>query len=156
MNWNHLIDPLLEKPLYVVDWLPAQVPPGDEGAFSQVESFWLEGREYRRLYRKFFRILLKLNCYYDLKVSFGKKNLVNPSPEKLAGWIRRCTGKEKDYMNIFLDQDQTMIILNGDDLCLGVYGPGERLRELLSQLARGEGLFFWQTQYPPNPIPQES
>ncbi len=35
-----------------------------------------------------------------------------------------------------------MIILNGDDLYMGVYSPSEFLKSLISELAQSEGLFF--------------
>ena len=145
MEWTTQMDRTMEGPIYVIDPLPAPAPAG-RGRFSPVEDYWRGTKEYRRLYRKFFRLLLKVNCYYDFKVSFGEKWAANPSPEKLAGWVKDCTRGQKDYLNIFLDSDQSMILLNGDALSLAVYSPGKKLRRLLEQLAQSEGLFFWRVE----------
>ncbi len=60
--------------------------------------------------------------------------------------MEKCTGSQKDYLNILIDQERAMVILNGDNLYLSVYDPDLRLRQLLQDLAACEGLFFWQPQ----------
>ena len=100
----------------------------------------------RRLYRKFLRILLKLNCCCDFTVSHGLDWEENPSPKRLEQLVEKCTGSQKDYLNILIDQERAMVILNGDNLYLSVYDPDLRLRQLLQDLAACEGLFFWQPQ----------
>lgn len=85
-------------------------------------------REYRRLYRKFLRILLKLNCCCDFTVSHGLDWEENPSPKRLEQLVEKCTGSQKDYLNILIDQERAMVILNGDNLYLSVYDPDLRLQ----------------------------
>ena len=70
----------------------------------------------------------------------------NPSPKRLERLVEKCTGSQKDYLNILIDQERAMVILNGDNLYLSVYDPDLRLRQLLQDLAACEGLFFWQPQ----------
>ena len=58
------IELLLEKPFWVVDPLPYQVPAEGEGQFFAVEKFFLESPMRCLLLQKHARILLKINCYY--------------------------------------------------------------------------------------------
>ena len=39
-----------------------------------------------------------------------------------------------------------MVIVNGDDLYLSLYGPSEELLELVRALAGAAGLFLWKTR----------
>ena len=32
--------------------------------------------------------------------------------------MEKCTGSQKDYLNILIDQERAMVILNGDNLYL--------------------------------------
>ena len=72
------IDVLLEKPFWVVDPLPCQVPTQGEGQFFAVEAFFLESSMRKLLLQKHTRILLKINCYYDIWVA----------KDENEGWIR--------------------------------------------------------------------
>ena len=58
---------LLEKPYWVVDILPKQVPKDSAGQYFKVEQYFLKRRP--ALCEKFVRVLLKLNCYLDVEVS---------------------------------------------------------------------------------------
>ena len=58
---------LLEKPYWVVDILPKQVPKDSAGQYFKVEQYFLKRRP--ALCEKFVSVLLKLNCYLDMEVS---------------------------------------------------------------------------------------
>ena len=73
---------LLEKPYWVVDILPKQVPKDSAGQYFKVEQYFLQRRP--ELCEKFVRVLLKLNCYLDMEVSEdGESWMLNPAPEAL-------------------------------------------------------------------------
>ena len=149
MDYFAELDRLIECPVYVIDYLPGPVPASRGRHYWKVEKWFPSRREYKRLYRKFLRLLLKLSCYCEFTVSYGPKWEENPSPKRLERLVEKCTGSRKDYLNILIDQGRAMVILNGDDLYLSVYDPDLRLRQLLGQLAASEGLFLWKPQ--PNP-----
>ncbi len=139
------IDELLEKPCYLIDIFPRTVPGSRDGRYFKVEEYLQKNRGVWN--EKFCTLLLKLYCYYDLWVSAGEELAENPEPEVLAGWIRHCFDggwKERDYINIILPKCSAMVILNGDDLYLRLYGPDEQLLDLVSQLAGAEGLFVYK------------
>ena len=144
MNMEQRGEALMNKPLYVVDFLPEQVPEHSRGQFFAVEEYFLDEEEDRRLFRRFLRILLKLNCYYDFTVDRDGVERKNPSPKKLKKWVRACREGEQEYLRVFLNDGETMLSLHTGELCMGVFNPDEHLRALLEQLAGAEGLFFWQ------------
>ena len=70
----------------------------------------------------------------------------NPPPETLTAWVMECTQGEKDYMNILLEGGESMVIVNGDDLYLSLYGPSPELLALMGQLSGAAGLFLWKVR----------
>ena len=67
MKGTEFIESLLEKPYWLIDVLPKQVPAGSAGQYFKAERYllsWLDEISW-----KFARILIRLNCYYDLQVS---------------------------------------------------------------------------------------
>ncbi len=134
-----MTDAYFDRPCWVVDLLPEQVPAASPGQFFAVERYFLsEGRAGLR--RRFAALLLKLNCDHDFQVcapdgtDFGP----NPPPERLAalvteGWTDLC---------VELPGEDALITVGRDDLYLSVYGPSEPLRRRIGLLAGAEGLFL--------------
>lgn len=145
MDISARIDELIAKPLWLIDILPRTVPPGDGGRYLAVEAYLQRHR--RRINRRFAALLLKLNCYCDFIVSHSDGCVEYPSPERLLRLIERCFEGEprrRDYINIMLPRADAMIILNGDDLYMMLYNPDDELKQLVGELARSEGLFFYE------------
>ena len=77
---------LLEGPYWIVDILPEQVDADAAGQYFAVERYFLERSRIVPLRRKYAGILLRLNCYYDMAVSFDSCATweTNPDPEAFA------------------------------------------------------------------------
>lgn len=137
-----LIEELLEKPCWVIDFLPEQVPENSAGRFFAVEQFYLQEPRRRKLRRQFVNILLKLYCYRDIRVCEPEEEewKPNPAPAQLFQWIDE---NKKDLL-ILLPEDHTLITLNRNEISMTVYNPPERILKLLDRLATAEGLFLWQ------------
>lgn len=133
-----MMEELLSKPYWVIDFLPRQVPAKGGGQFFAVEKYYLRSP----LRRGFAEILLKLNCYYDIEVCEPEteKWQKNPPPEALFSWI---ADNEKDLCVLF-PAENALITANRDDLYMTVYAPSEELLQLLRSLAAASGLFLWQ------------
>ena len=133
-----MMEELLNKPYWVIDFLPRQVPAKGGGQFFAVEEYYLRSP----MRRGFAEILLKLNCYYDFEVCEPEteKWQKNPPPEALFSWI---ADNEKDLC-VLLPAENALITANRDDLYMTVYGPSEELLQLLRSLAAASGLFLWQ------------
>ena len=147
-----IIEDLLEKPCWVVDFLPSRVPADNAGQFFAVEQWFLTEPRSLELRRRFASMLLKLNCYYNFWVCRGDEGAKkNPSPKKLSAWIMRnnCS------INILLETPATpeapsggfaLIAVPNDDTHLSVYNPTPLLLEQLRQLAGASGFFVWQSE----------
>ncbi len=71
---------MLQKPYWIIDILPEQVPKESKGQFFEIERFFLESSRLTSIKQKYVNVLLKLNCYYQLSIN-GE---VNPSPEQIV------------------------------------------------------------------------
>ncbi len=137
-----MIDIFFEKEHWVVDFLPKQVPENAGGRFFSVEDYYLEPSRYVVLRERFSDILLKLYCYYDLRLFIGDdtEGLVNPDPERLADLVK----SNQDNLCIIVGTSDALITLSRDDTCMTVYAPAEELLELIRALAGAVGLFVWK------------
>ena len=91
------------------------------------------------LLQKHARILLKINCYYDIWVAEGENErwIRNPDPAS----VYRLATEERRFLNILLGED-VLIVLSDFDMT--VYNPDSRILDLIKTLAGSEGLFVWQ------------
>ena len=137
-----MLDIFFEKEFWVVDFLPKQVPENAGGRFFSVEDYYLEPSRYVVLRERFSDILLKLYCYYDLRLFIGDdtEGLVNPEPEMLASHIMDNQGN----LCILIGASEALVTLGRDDTNLTVYAPSEDLLELIRMLAGAVGLFVWK------------
>ena len=151
----------LEKPYWVIDILPKQVPANGQGQYFKIEEFFLKEPQYSVIRKKFCSLLLKLNCYYDIAVLNAHDEWIgNPSPESVEEWmlsgeavyVMLKSGEGGDaYAPSDADEDacgpeEAMIVFSGDDHYLTLYNPNENLLELVSSLANAEGLFVWKPE----------
>ena len=134
------IDDYLEKPYWLSDILPKQVPANSRGQYFKIERYWLEQPQFSRICRKFASLLMKLNCYYGIAVADASGAVpVCLQPESLE---KMLTGGDAVYM--VMDSENAMIGFNGDDHYMTLYNPSKELLELVSLLANSEGLFVWK------------
>ena len=136
-----MIETLLNKPYWVIDILPEQVPENSAGQYFAIEQYYLQ-TGITDIHRRFTDVLLKLNCYFDFLVCFPKQEqqIRNPEPEKLVSWINT----ELKDLCILLIKEDVLITLNQDDTYMTVYNPSDVLTNRIRSLAMSHGLFFWQ------------
>ena len=136
---------LLEKPYWVVDILPKQVPKDSAGQYFKVEQYFLKRRP--ALCEKFVRVLLKLNCYLDMEVSEdGESWTLNPAPEALEQEIGACMddGPANAMLYVFMKSESTLMVIDRDCTYMTLYNPSETLLELVRELVVPEGLYVWK------------
>ncbi len=133
------IEELLEKPYWVIDILPKQVPAESPGRFFAVERFLLAHPQVEELKARKLSVLLKLYCYYDLRIStdYGETWVGNPDPEELS----RAAGSE---LYLLLPDEDALITADPGDIYMTLYNASDDLLALVHQLAASEGLFVWQ------------
>ena len=139
-----MIDDFFDKEYWVVDFLPKQVPENGGGRFFSVEQYYLEPSRYAVLREQFSDIILKLYCYYDLRLFIGDdtEGLFNPEPERLADLVKGNQGN----LCILVGTSEALITLSRGDTCMTVYAPAENLLELIRALAGAVGLFVWKAK----------
>ena len=138
------IEEYFERPYWVIDILPKQVPADGKGQYFRIEKYFLEHPQIDNIYRKFTNILLKLNCYEDIDVSHdGDEWITNPAPHELKAALLKCMA-DKKMLYIFLKSADVLITVSGDDTYMTIYNPTEEVLELLGSLAGSEGLFVWR------------
>ena len=137
-----MIDDFFDKEFWVVDFLPKQVPENADGRFFSVEQYYLETSHYTVMRERFSDILLKLYCYYDLRlfVNDDTEGIVHPDPELLASHIKDNQGN----LCILIGASEGLITLGRDDTHMTVYAPSEDLLELIRMFADAVGLFVWK------------
>ena len=140
------IETLLEKPYWLIDVLPKQVPAGSAGQYFKAERYFLSWLD--EISWKFAQVIIRLNCYYDLRVSIdGETWILNESPEVL---VRRFEDSAASHspLSVLVGSGDAFITFSGDDHYMTLYNPDEELLELVRQCAQAEGLFVWGPKQP--------
>ena len=138
------IEEYLNKPYWVIDILPKQVPADSKGQYFKIEKYYLEQPQIDIIYRKFTDILLKVNCYEDINVSHdGEEWMTNPAPHELEAALLKCM-TDNQMFYIILKSTDVLITVSSDDTYMTVYNPTEEMTELIGSLVRSEGLFMWK------------
>ena len=137
-----MIDHFFDKEYWVVDFLPKQVPENASGRFFSVEKYYLESSRYAVLRERFAEILMKLYCYYDLRlfVDDDTEGVANPEPEILASHIM----DNQHNLCILLGASEALITLGRDNTNMTIYAPSEDLLELIRVFVGAVGLFVWK------------
>lgn len=138
------IEDYLEKPYWVIDILPKQVPANSRGQYFEIEKYYLEQPQLDIIYKKFTDILLKLNCYENMDFSSDGENWnTNPLPQEIKAAMMQCMA-DKQMLYIDMKPIDVMIIVSGDDTNMTVYHPTTEILELLGSIVASEGLFLWK------------
>ena len=134
-----MIDELLQKPYWIIDIFPEQVPADSPGQFFAVEKYYLAAEQLADIKRKHINLVIKLNCYR--RISINEEKEYNPPPERIA--------EEMKSKNVYLMLDDSMILSEPDDTHMTVFNPDEETLDMIRMLAEGEGLYVWQ------PVPEQ-
>ena len=140
---DEMMGELLEGPYWIVDILPEQVPADAGGQYFAVERYYLKPERIRALRRRYAEILLRLNCYYDMAVSFDSCMSweTNPDPEAFAERVTGLCGN--DFLRAVFAEQKAMIDCEPEETYLTVYDPDASLLPRLRALAAAEGFFVW-------------
>ena len=142
--FDGLIETLLEVPYRIVDILPEQVPVSEEGQYFAVARYFMQPERLMPLRRKMAAILLRLNGYYDMAVSFdgGASWEKNPDPEAFAGNMEHLPAST--FLRAIFPSRRVMIDVDFPDTYMTVSGSDPGLLDKLGKLAAAEGFFLWE------------
>ena len=136
-----VVDKLLEKPCYIIDFLPQQVQKDCGGQFFEVENYFLNHAECYGLQDRFIRIILKIMCYYPVSAYWGEW-VEQPTPEQIVEMIDAVIEKRSENLNVLFTGKEVLIQLGWDSLHISVYNTDEEMCKLLEQIAASEGMFW--------------
>jgi len=142
-RYDDRINALLEGPYWIVDILPEQVSADAAGQFCAVERYFRQPERIVPLRRKYAELLLRLNCYVDMAVSFDSCASweTNPDPAFFVSRVAGLSGN--DFLRAMFAQQNVMIDYDHNDTYLTVYDPNAALLDKIRALAAAEGLFVW-------------
>ena len=143
-RFDDMMGALLEGPYWIVDILPEQVSAEAAGQYFAVERYFLRPERIVPLRRKYAEILLRLNCYCDMAVSFDACASweTNPDPETFAARVTALS--ENEFLRAVFAEQNAMIDYDHNDSYLTVYDPDRELLDKIRALAAAEGLFVWK------------
>lgn len=143
-RFDDMMGTLLEGPYQVADILPEQVPAESGGQYFAVERYFLQPRRLRALRLRFAEILLRLNCYYAMAVSFDSCESweEDPDPERFALRLADMSGNE--FLRAVFPDRNAMIDIDNCDTFMTVYDPDNAISDKLRCLTQAEGLFLWR------------
>ncbi len=142
MELRDRIDALIDKNTYLIDIFPKTVPRKADNRYFAVEKYFQQNRS--EFERKLTAIILKLYCYYDFTVITEDSAAENPQAEELLVLLKKCFGGDIGYINIIMPECDAMLSLSSGDLYMTAYNVSGELKDMLSQLACSEGLFFYE------------
>ena len=142
MSFEDMIETLLEKPCWIMDIMPEQVPPDAKGQYFSVEKYYRVPERLEKLHRKYAEILLRLNAYYDMAVSYDACEhwMLNPDPEE---FVKNYSPAGIGFYRVLFPSTGTMADLDAQDTWITIYNA-EPLLDKLQKLAAAEGLFVWK------------
>ena len=140
MERQDIIEAFLDKPYWIIDILPMQVPAEAAGQYFKIERYFLSQLD--GISKRFASVLVKLNCYIDIQVGLEEDWISNPDPGKLEQLFRNAVSL-RSPLSIIIGSDDALITFSGDDHYMALYGPDPELLSLIRKLASGEGLFVW-------------
>ena len=138
---DELMDELLEKTCYVVDFLPEQVKSDAEGQFFDVEYYLLNSDKHFSLKDKFVNVIWKLMCYYHVSIQWNGY-IDRPSPQTVEEAVNTIMDNHSGWLNVLLPEENVLVVFEWDCLNLSVYNPSEKVQTLMQKIAVSEGLFW--------------
>ena len=142
--YEELTEALQEGSYWIADILPEQVPAGAAGQYPAVDRYFRQPERIGAIHRKQAELLLRLNCYEEMAVSFdgGETWERDPEPERFAGRLA-ALAPGVSFRALFPAR-RALIDIDPEDTWMTVYCPDPAFLALIRKLAEGEGLFLWQ------------
>lgn len=149
-DWGERLYPFMAKmldgPYWIADILPRRVPADSRGQYFAADRYYRDPERISAIHRRHAEILIKLNCYYDMGVSFDSCEHweLNPDPEEFAARTAALSGLS--FLRAVFPDQQTMIDVEPDDTYMTVFCRDGGMLDLITELARADGFFVWPGQ----------
>ena len=146
-NKMERINALLEKPCFIMDYLPEQVKADNGGQFFDVEYYLLNSDKHIGLKDRFVAVILKLMCYYHVSILWNGW-VDRPTPKMIEEAVCEIMGNHSGTLNVLFVDEDALLVFDWDCLNLSVYNPSEKAQSIMERIAFSEGL-FWRKNISP-------
>ena len=142
-DYDRIIEHLIDGPYWVADILPKRVPKEASAQYFSVEQYFLQEDRIREIYRRYAEILIRLNCYYSMAVSFdcGENWEDDPDPSEFVKNVLEAP--DTAQLRVLFPEQKAMIDLDFSYTNLTVYDPDSKILETLRPMILAEGFFLW-------------
>lgn len=137
------IDELLEKPCYVIDFLPQRVPNDSSGHYFDVEYYLLNSEKHHEMKNRYVNVIIKLMCYYRTSILWNGWNQ-HPKPEDIEAAVSGIMENHSGTLNILFPDEDVLLVFVWDSLNLTAYNLPEGMKEIAEKIALSEGFFCWK------------
>ncbi len=140
-SFDELVGSLLDEPCLILDTLPERVPGDAPGQYFAADKYFRAPERLAGLYRRFAELMLRLNCYSSMAVSFdgGESWEREPEPESFAARVESLGG----FMRAVFPEEGAMLELDSGDTWMSVWCPEGALLGRIRKLAAASGFFVW-------------
>ena len=107
---TEIIDDLLEKEVYIIDFLPETVPKNCGGSYFDVEYYILNSKNSKIIKDRFLFVILKIMCYYHVSV-FWNGFVENPTPELIESAISEIMENHSGTLNILISHNEYALLV---------------------------------------------
>ena len=97
----------------------------------------------REIYRRYAEILIRLNCYYSMAVSFDCGESWEEDPEPAVFVQKVLEAPQTAQLRVLFPAQNAMIDLDVGYTDLAVYDPDSNILDLLRPMLLAEGFFLW-------------
>ena len=144
MKTEEMTERFLQKTYRIIDVLPERVSEDRASQYFVFDDYLRNEDNIKDLHKRFIRLFLKLECYYEMSVSYDLETYEkDPAPDELADRILDL--HPNDRLRVFLN-DLMMIDYDASDSNMTVYGEDAQRPDLLKELILSEGLFLWRPE----------
>lgn len=130
------LERLQNSPCWILDILPGRVPKEKAKQYAELEKEYLHTEE---LERSFFKVLMKLRCYYDLRIVLPDGEEIN---DISAAALKELVGHK--YIQILIGD--SLIVSDPDDMYMSLFNPSDEMLEIVKGIAGSEGMFVWESR----------
>ncbi len=143
--FDDLVGKLLEEPYRVADILPERVPKDCGGQYFAVDKYNRRPEQMAKLRGAMADILLRLNCYFDMYVSFdaGETWRRNPEPES---FVNELVSMDGGFFRALFPSREAMIEIDSCDTYFTFSGADPVVNGLLEKLTAAQGYFLWEPE----------
>ena len=140
-NRTETLNKLLNKPCYIIDYLPETVPESRVKAFLEIEYYLLNSKKHSAIKDKFVSVILKMMGYYSVSVLWNGWT-DEPKPELIENAVSTIMENHSGTLNCMFPDINMLLVFDWDCLNLSIYNPPAETCPLLAQIALSEGLFW--------------